>query len=67
MPSIDELGLMYRNLKQNGLDGLKDGFYWSSSQDAGNYSLALTRQFSDGNQYIAYKDYAHNVRAVRAF
>jgi len=67
LPSIDELYLMYKNLKQKGLGGFKDGFYWSSSQDAGNYTLALTRLFSDGNQYIGYKDYANNVRAIRAF
>jgi len=67
LPSIDELDLMYKNLKQKGLGGFKDGFYWSSSQDSGNYTLALTRLFSDGNQYIGYKDYANNVRAVRAF
>ena len=67
LPSIDELDLMYKNLKQKGLGGLKDGFYWSSSQDAGNYYLALTRLFSDGKQYIGYKDYDNKVRAIRAF
>ena len=67
LPSIDELDLMYKNLKQKGLGGFEDGFYWSSSQEAGNYYLALTRLFSDGHQYIGYKDYDHNVRAVRAF
>jgi len=67
LPSIDELDLMYKSLKQKGLGSLKDGFYWSSSQDAGNYYLALTRLFSDGNQYIGYKDYENNVRAIRAF
>jgi len=67
LPSIDELDLMYKNLKQKGLGGFKDGFYWSSSQDASNYQLALTRLFSDGKQYIGYKDYDNKVRAVRAF
>jgi hypothetical protein len=67
LPSIDELDLMYKNLKLKGLGGFKDGFYWSSSQDAGNYYLALTRLFSDGEQYIGYKDYDNNVRAIRAF
>ena len=67
LPSIDELDLMYKNLKQKGLGGFKDGFYWSSSQDASNYNHALTRLFSDGKQYIGYKDYGNNVRAVRAF
>ncbi|MDR2596603.1 MAG: DUF1566 domain-containing protein [Treponema sp.] len=67
LPSIDELDLMYKNLKQKGLGGFEDGFYWSSSQDAGNYTLALTKLFSDGNQYVGYKDYANNVRAIRAF
>jgi len=67
LPGIDELELMYKNLYQKGLGGFTDGFYWSSTQDSGNYSLALSRSFSDGKQYIGYKDYANNVRAVRAF
>ena len=67
LPSIDELDLMYKNLKQKGLGGFKDGFYWSSSQDAGNYYHALTKLFSDGKQYIGYKDYGNNVRAARTF
>jgi len=67
LPSIDELDLMYKNLKQKGLGGFKDGFYWSSSQESSNYYLALTKLFSDGNQYIGYKDYEHNVRAIRAY
>jgi hypothetical protein len=67
LPSIDELDLMYKNLKRKGLGGFKDGFYWSSSQEDSNYYLALTRLFSDGKQYIGYKDYGNNVRAVRAF
>ena len=67
LPSIDELDLMFINLKQKGLGGFEDGFYWSSSQDAGNYNHALTRLFSDGKQYIGYKDYDNNVRAIRAF
>jgi hypothetical protein len=67
LPSIDELDLMYKNLKQEGLGGFKDIFYWSSSQDSGNYFHALTRLFSDGKQYIGYKDYGNNVRAVRVF
>jgi len=67
LPSIEELDLMYENLKHRGLGAFKDGFYWSSSQDAGNYYLALTRLFSDGKQYIGYKDYVNNLRAIRAF
>jgi len=67
LPGIDELDLMYKNLYQKGLGGFTDGFYWSSTQDSSNYSLALSRSFSDGKQYIGYKDYANNVRAVRAF
>jgi hypothetical protein len=67
LPSTEELDLMYKNLKLKGLGGFRDEFYWSSSQDSGNYYHALTMLFSDGKQYIGYKDYSNNVRAIRGF
>ena len=66
LPSKEELALMYQNLKQRGMGGFTNTWYWSSSQYS-NY-LAWSQYFSDGSQrnYLV-KDYAHSVRAVRAF
>ena len=68
LPSKDELNLIYRNLKQKGVGGYGNGFYWSSSQY--NKYYANGQRFSDGNQ-LPFTDYSKNsacfVRAVRAF
>jgi len=68
LPSIDELELMYKNLKKKGLGGFRDGFYWSSSQNdsTGN---AWAQRFSDGSKanYLNNKGNTYSVRAVRAF
>jgi hypothetical protein len=66
LPSKDELNLMYTNLKQKGLGGFSNNWYWSSSQ-YGNNSAWLQR-FSDGYQNDYYnKNSTDSVRAVRAF
>jgi len=65
LPSKDELDLMYKNLKQKGLGGFSNNFYWSSSQYYNNY--AWCQRFSDGDQDVDSKDYTLSVRAVRAF
>jgi hypothetical protein len=70
LPSIDELDMMYKNLKQKGLGGFGNGFYWSSSESGNNYAWA--QRFSDGNQVAAYnsasgKSNTYSVRAIRAF
>jgi hypothetical protein len=77
MPSLDELDLMYKNLKQKGLSGFKDDQYWSSSQNDTN--SAWNQSFSNGSQSANWTPYAnlyddsgrkimmHLVRAIRRF
>jgi len=67
MPSLGELDLIYQNLKQKGLGGFSNGWYWSSSQV--NDTDAWPKRF-DGSQFledIPYKFYTNSVRAIRAF
>jgi hypothetical protein len=66
LPSWDELNLMYTNLKQKGLGGFSNDFYWSSSQTYLNFG-SWVQGFSDGNKYACAKSNAYSVRAVRAF
>lgn len=75
LPSKDELNAIYTNLKVNGLGGINDEQYWSSSEfDADN----AWRQFlgigiqnwTDGHQFSSSKDLFAvqcNVRAIRSF
>jgi TolB-like protein len=66
LPSKDELNLMYTNLKQKGLGGFSNDYYWSSSQHDTDFSWP--QRFSDGGQLInANKLNPSSVRAVRAF
>jgi TolB-like protein len=65
LPSMDELELMYTNLKQKGLGNLQDTWYSSSTQE--DSLSAYIRTFSDGHQYHSIKGVTDFVRAVRAF
>jgi TolB-like protein len=67
LPSKDELNLMYTNLKQKGLGGFSNNWYWSSSQ--GNTYDSWVRRFSDGLHDYSnlLKNNTFFVRAVRAF
>ena len=65
LPSKDELALMYDNLKDSGLGGFSDRYYWSSSRYSGGF--AWTQYFSNGDQYHNLKDGIGKVRPVRAF
>jgi len=66
LPSKDELDLMYKNLKQEGLGGFSDNWYWSSSQYIVNN--AWGQRFGDGGQIgDGGKNSTGSVRAVRAF
>jgi len=71
LPSKDELHWLYLSLKKNGLGGLSDKAYWSSSEDNNDHSWY--ERFSDGVQTIKYLKYYYNkstalsVRAIRAF
>ena len=65
LPSLDELNLMYENLKLHGVGDFAGTNYWSSSEfDA---SHAWFQYFYDGNQQLNYKINPLRVRAVRAF
>ncbi|MDR2133532.1 MAG: caspase family protein, partial [Treponema sp.] len=69
LPSVDELDLMYTNLKKNGLGNFSTDtpFCWyRSSSEYGNY-FAWNQRFSDGNQDYINKTFTFSVRAVRAF
>jgi TolB-like protein len=65
LPSIDELNLMYQNLKRRGLGGFSNDAYLSSSQRSA--TEGSNQSFRDGSQYGGYKAYTFLVRAVRAF
>ncbi|MCQ2413157.1 MAG: DUF1566 domain-containing protein [Sphaerochaetaceae bacterium] len=66
LPSMDELDLMYRNLKENGLGSfVSNTSYWSSSEDDTNF--AWDQYFRNGYQDDFYRNAYFNVRAVRAF
>jgi hypothetical protein len=66
LPSKDELGLMYTNLKTNGFGDFTGHFYWSSSEGPNNDAWAQI--FSSGDQArLAKNSLDHLVRAVRIF
>ncbi len=66
LPSKKELDLMYKNLKNRGLGGFSDDFYWSSSESHPYY--ASRQHFGSGHQSDTDdRSYAFRVRPVRAF
>ena len=65
LPSLDELNLMYENLKVAGVGGFTDYYYWSSSEF--NFLHAYFQYFNNGNKFANYKNNTDRVRAVRAF
>lgn len=65
LPSKDELGRVYINLKDKNLGGFADGFYWSSSEDDAN--AAVFMDFNNGDMLEGDKSNSFRVRAVRAF
>ncbi|MGB9747463.1 MAG: DUF1566 domain-containing protein [Bacteroidales bacterium] len=72
LPSIDELGALYRNmsvvnksLRAKGYPILMASFYWSSTEyDKDN---ANNIDFMDGTAYYYSKTKAYRVRAIKAF
>ena len=69
LPSLDELNLMYENLKEKGVGNFhQDAWYWSGSENS--YSNAWCQNFGNGRQYNDYRYYGNYdccVRPVRAF
>ncbi|MEI8093139.1 MAG: caspase family protein [Spirochaetales bacterium] len=64
LPSLDELDLLYRQLRKVG-KGLPADRYWSSSQNQEDDAWA--EQFADGNQYNLPRSEKYRVRAIRMF
>ena len=66
LPSLDELNTMYN--KRVAIDGLSPSWYWSSSEYAGESTIAWTQFLSGGGaQSDSFKNTTCLVRAVRAF
>jgi hypothetical protein len=65
LPSLDELCLMYVNLKQQNRGGFASVWYWSSSESS--YNGAWGQDFNDGEQNYGSKDGSCYIRAARAF
>jgi hypothetical protein len=67
LPSLDELELMYTNLKVNNIGGFNSVRYWSSYND-GFYHDAWVFDFNYGHiLYVMGENTTNYVRAVRAF
>jgi len=72
LPSLDELGALYKNksevnktLRAKGYTLISSGFYWSSTEyDTYN---ANNIDFEDGNAYYYVKTKSYKVRGVKAF
>lgn len=70
LPSLEELGLMYKTLKKNGIGSFSDSFYWTSSEACdGNddFGYSFLVDFSNGRSFNARRDMRYKVRAIRMF
>ena len=70
LPSKDELGLMYTNLKLQGIGGFgsgNDNDYWSSSQNSSDDEEAWSQNFTTGAVTTNGKTNNLRVRPIRAF
>ncbi|NND07307.1 MAG: DUF1566 domain-containing protein [Saprospiraceae bacterium] len=67
LPSQGELDLIYQGLFLNGLGTFALGYYWSSTEDSANASMAWGCIFFDGTRSTKQKDGYGRVRAIRAF
>ena len=65
LPSKEELNSVYVNLKQVGVGGFADNYYWSSTEGS-SYS-SWKKGERDRGDYNYSKPSTYNVRAVRAF
>jgi hypothetical protein len=66
LPSRDELDLIYRNLKEQGLGDFGSDWYWSSSGGVG-YDFEYVQKFSNGQQDTSNRNNTYTVRAIRQF
>ncbi|WP_461255294.1 Lcl domain-containing protein [Treponema sp. R80B11-R83G3] len=66
LPSVKELDLIYKNLKEKGLGSFSDKWYWSLSVDDKGYRMQYLR-FNDGRQSSSEVTNSLSVRAIRAF
>jgi hypothetical protein len=64
LPTIEELGLICRNLIGNNLGGFSSGYYWSSSSYFGTRAEAMHTSYTPG---VFSKNTTNTVRVVRAF
>jgi hypothetical protein len=69
LPTIDELNLVYQNLRAKNIGNLGNDWYWSSSSSSseGDNDDAWFQDFGLGYQYRSIKDHTSSVRPVRAF
>ncbi len=65
LPSMDELNLMYTNLKESKIGKLADALYWSSSET--DFNNAWLQDFATGVQKEHHVKKIAHVRAIRAF
>jgi len=65
LPSVDELELIYSNLKLQDLGGFTIDKYWSSLQE--NNDSIWTFDFNSGTKDTSKKSFSCSIRAVRAF
>ena len=65
LPSEGELMLMYTNLRQTGVGGFADIYYWSSTE--ADSSSARFQGFDTGIENYGTKTITLSVRAVRSF
>lgn len=67
LPSIDELDLMWDNLKRKGIGSFSDYNYWSSSENYNYAKYAWNQGFSNGNQNYNDRNFDFYIRPCRAF
>jgi len=65
LPSLDELALMYTNLKAEGVGSFQDDNYWSSSEHSATQTKKV--DFTDGTESFQLKSEDAFVRPVRSF
>jgi hypothetical protein len=65
LPSLDELFLIYQNLKMNGLGNFANQWYWTSTENYTHSAWALS--FFQGNSTVITKISSLQVRPARNF